>query len=313
MGFRDSMPAQTVCSVKDLADFIQKRIHLDLRTAAFDKKDEDLLAAVTSCVLCEKRSGFNQELFSDITKSPDICTDPACFAMKQMAHVDRLKATFKREKKKFIEVTADRTKPEGHAGAITERSFKKISGKPCKHARIGIYIDGANMGEVITLCKAKRECKQHWPEYQKQSGRTDRSSQPARMSYEEQGRLRNETIARAMKRFTPIATEIWNRIPTTLPKTLDLHALLAEYLEGEIGQDFERCKPKGLKLTPIQIINAGLLCRDSRITTSWDGKIAPGLFAAAKKLGIKYEPILQKIAAEEKAAAKTESKKAAKK
>lgn len=294
--------ARTVCSVSDLTDFIQKRIHLDLRKAAFDKEDEQLVTKAGSCIKCPKRSGFNKELFSDITKSPDICTDPVCFALKQQVHVERLKAQFKKEKKKFIEVTADRTKPEGHAGAITERSFKKISGKPCKHARIGIYIDGANMGQIITLCKAKRECKQHWAEYQKQdTSRSSHSGQQA-TSYEERERQRTEKVAKATKRFAPIAQEIWSRIPKELPKKFDYVSLIAELLAHEVSYDFKQYKPKGLKLTPIQTVNLGLLCRKYDLDINYEGTIHPDLFKAAKSLGIKFEAILQKISDEEKAA-----------
>lgn len=296
-------PAQTVCSVKDLADFIEKRIHLDLRKAAFDKKDTELVAKAGSCINCPKRSGFNKELFSDITRDPDICTDPVCFALKQRVHVERLKATLKKEKRKFIEVTADQRKPEGHGGAITERSFKKISGKPCKHARTGIYIDGLNMGETVTICNAKRECKQHWADYQRQrASRSTGGGAEKRESYEEEQKKRQAKVDRAFKRFRPIAEEIWKKIPTALPKKFDYVSLLVELLEDDIPQDLEQCKPKGLKLTPIQQLNIGLLCRRfGDVDVSWEGNIHPDTFKLAKAMGIKFEAILQKIENEEKA------------
>jgi ParB family chromosome partitioning protein len=158
-------PARTICSVRDLSEFIQERIHLDLGAAAFDKNDKALIPKAGNCVDCPKRSGFNKELFSDITKA-DICTDHVCFAAKQVAHLEQLKAGLKKEKQRFIEITADQRKPEGHASAITERSFKKVKEGSCKFCRVGIYIDGANKGHTVTICNVKKECKKHWPEYQ---------------------------------------------------------------------------------------------------------------------------------------------------
>jgi ParB family chromosome partitioning protein len=296
--------ARTVCSVRDLTDFIQRRIHLDLRKAAFDKKDEKLLPRAGSCIACPKRSGFNKDLFNDITKSPDICTDHVCFAAKQQAHYEQLRATLKKEKKRFIEITEDDRKPEGHKGAITERSFKEISGKPCKHARIGIYIDGANKGHTITICAAKRECKQHFGELIKQA--THRRSTPSepRMSYEEEQQIREQKSQRAWKRFHPIAEQIWRKISDKLPKQLILVEILAELINEKIPSYLERCKPKGLKLSNAQIINLGLLCQQYEFDVSWEGSIHPDLYKAAKKLGIKFESILQKISDDEKASDK---------
>lgn len=293
--------ARTVCSVRDLSDFIHKRLLLDLRQAAFDKKDEKLLPKAGSCIACPKRSGFNQDLFNDITKSPDICTDQICFAAKQQAHFVQLTATLKKEKKRFIELTEDDRKPEGHKGAITKRSFKKVTGKPCKHARIGIFIDGANKGLTINICAAKKECRQHWGEFIKlSSGRRTTNNEP-RVSYEEEERIRKEKKQRAWKRFRPIAEQIWQTISAHPPKQSVLVDLLADLLHREIPQEVLECKPKGLKPTQIEIINLGILCGDYTFDITWDGSIHPDLYKAAKHLGVKFEPILQKISDEEKA------------
>lgn len=297
-------PARAICSVKDLENFIALRIHLDLKDAAFDKKDAQLVPAAGACINCPKRTGFNKELFNDIARL-DTCTDPCCFAAKQEANLEALKVQLKKEKKKFVELTEDRVKPESHKQSITERSFKAISGRPCKYARVGIYIDGSNKGKTASICNEKKKCKQHWGEYQKQRSAYQSSPSEPHKSYEEQERLRKEKQEKAWRKFTPIAEEIWRRVPTKLPEGWE--ARIAKMLN--ISSDLEQAKPRGLNLTPIQFINLALLSMDFRIDVSWDGAIHPDLYKAAKKLGIKFEAILQKISDEEKAAAKSEANK----
>lgn len=221
-------PAQTICSVKDLADFIQKRIHLDLGKAAFDKKSETLVPKAGSCINCPKRSGFNKELFNDITKSPDICTDHACFSAKQTAHVEQLKAQLKSERKKFVEITEDQRKPEGHAGAITERSFKKISGKPCKHARVGIYIDGANKGRTALICNAKKECRQHWKEYQPDRSDPEPTSSSKPQSLKEEIKQKKASLDSRIQDFVNanLGDVFIEEVPKHIDDTLDHAALV---------------------------------------------------------------------------------------
>lgn len=67
---------------------IQQRYMLDLNEAPFPPTDANLTPAAGNCTACPKRTGNNLELYPDV-KSGDICTDPACFATKKTAHLDR--------------------------------------------------------------------------------------------------------------------------------------------------------------------------------------------------------------------------------
>ena len=296
--------APTACSVKDLKDFIAQRIHLDLINAAFPMADSTLFDKAGSCIDCPKRSGFNKDLFNDITKA-DICTDPGCYAVKQEAFTARLKSALKKDKKKYVEITRDRIKPAGHPGAMTERNFKYVKGKPCQFTRIGVYIDTDSKGKTAAICSAKKDCRQHFGELIKEkAGRGSNSQREPQENYKVQEEKREAREKSSKKKFAAIIGEMLNRIPKALPKGWE--ETIAKNFENRFPIDLRSAFPKGLALSPIQKINLFLLCDDYILNVDWQGNIHPDLYKAAKKLGVKYEPILQKIADDEKAEKQSE-------
>jgi ParB family chromosome partitioning protein len=293
--------ARTACSVKDLKEFIDARINLDLRKAAFDVKDALMLPKAGACIVCPKRTGFNMELFDDISKG-DFCTDSECYHAKQQAFLVRLKNGLKIDKKKYVEITRDQRKPEGHPGSMTERSFKYVKGKPCKFTRTGIFIDADSKGKTALICSAKKECKQHFSEEMKYKKETGIGGPEPRISYEEQKRLDKIKNEKGEKRFKALATEIWNKIPDKLDLPQKrLIEILAELIHEKISYDLKQFKPKGFTPSTIQTINLGFLCEKYTLDVRYDGSIHPDIYKACKELGIKHEPILQKISDEEKA------------
>jgi len=81
--------AEATMSVRQLRAWIAENIHIELRNAPFDTKDEFLLKGVPSCVKCPKRTGSNPGLFADAAemKKGDICTDSGCYEAKKQAFV----------------------------------------------------------------------------------------------------------------------------------------------------------------------------------------------------------------------------------
>jgi ParB family chromosome partitioning protein len=209
-------------SLSDLKQFIAEEIHLDLREAAFSKSDAKLCPLAGACTNCSKRSGFNKELFNDITKS-DICSDPKCFKDKQLAHLAQVKAQLKTDKKKFIEITRDIRKPDGFQNAITERSFRTIKkGKPCKYAIVGILIDGSSIGTMETICKDKA-CSQHWGKSHRHSEAVEAKKEKARTPEQ----VEEDRIAEIKEKVDERANELLNekilkvispKVPTVLKR-----------------------------------------------------------------------------------------------
>ncbi len=90
-------------SYRTCADEARRRFMLELKTAPFDIKVVDYKDAsgkflpAGACVVCPKRSGNNPELFGEIAKSADVCTDVKCFGAKKDAHEARQTAVAKTE------------------------------------------------------------------------------------------------------------------------------------------------------------------------------------------------------------------------
>ncbi len=79
---------------------VQQNYMLNLKDARFEITSENLIDGAGSCTNCEKRTGHNPDLFSDI-KGADICTDPTCFHQKEQVHAFNL---IKAAKEKGVKV-----------------------------------------------------------------------------------------------------------------------------------------------------------------------------------------------------------------
>src|SRR6266850_376369 len=74
-------------TVRELRQWIEREVHLDLTNAPFDTQDETLLPAAGSCVRCPKRTGTNPLLFPEVGQKKSICTDRQCYRAKVEALV----------------------------------------------------------------------------------------------------------------------------------------------------------------------------------------------------------------------------------
>ena len=85
-------------SFRDAAEYIEREFCKGLKGAKFDEAVVNLVPGVPSCLECPKRSGNMKEAFPELAKSPNVCTDPKCYAQKE---------------KRYAEVTANECKAKG--------------------------------------------------------------------------------------------------------------------------------------------------------------------------------------------------------
>lgn len=72
------------------AQHVQQNYMLKLSGAPFKITDAGLVPKAGSCKDCPKRTGANPDLFADVG-SADVCTDPACYRIKEEAHAASMK------------------------------------------------------------------------------------------------------------------------------------------------------------------------------------------------------------------------------
>lgn len=80
--FNDPDDPSYMPPVHSLRDTISRKFLMQLDSAIFDPKDEELYPKAGPCETCPKRSSNNPTLFPDL-EGADRCTDRSCFEMKE--------------------------------------------------------------------------------------------------------------------------------------------------------------------------------------------------------------------------------------
>ncbi len=112
-GERDPM------TYRQAKDHVQDRYMLLLSEASFSSRSATLLPEAGACTKCPKRTGNQPDLFSDI-QSTDVCTDPKCFADKELANVEQ---RFEKAEKAGQKIARGRRRSRIHRrlGAVERR------------------------------------------------------------------------------------------------------------------------------------------------------------------------------------------------
>ena len=185
----------TLIPVRELADWIQSNILLELASAPFIKSDEKLMPEAGSCANCPKRTGFNALLFADVRK--DSCADPQCFRAKLDAHISRIlqkkpelvqisSAWNNREgaplgRNRYVELDVKRAKL-GNQAAKTNPAQRT-----CEKMTDAIVMDGGRRGQTIKVC-ADPSCRIHY-------GNRPSPQEVARQRADERKRIEKEKLA----------------------------------------------------------------------------------------------------------------------
>lgn len=158
---RDEIP-----SVRDLAAWIERVVHRDVKKACFDAKSAQLSDGVPACTDCPKRVGNSRELFPDV-KNADTCTDPTCFERKEQAHIQIRLAERNSDpdpaKPPLLKISTSYSYgEEPPAGVLSRDAFRVIEGKNnvCDYTADAIVIQGDDRGRTVRVC-ANKSCKMH--------------------------------------------------------------------------------------------------------------------------------------------------------
>jgi ParB family chromosome partitioning protein len=144
-------------SVGQLKEAIEDEVLCVLDAVGFDKKDPLLVTKAGACTVCPKRSGFNKELFNDIT-TKDRCMDPGCFHSKVESHLNRIEAQAKRDGKKLVKIS---TSHYSHQKGVVDKAIYegdngwRAAKKGCPKPETGVIVDGDGVGRVVQICQDK--------------------------------------------------------------------------------------------------------------------------------------------------------------
>lgn len=149
-------------TVKQLRDWIEREIHLDLKNAPFDANDANLLSAAGPCSSCPKRTGNNPLLFPEV-RNKSVCTDPACYQAKIQALVQARLEPLVKEGQKPVQISSApywqvRSKS---SDMLYEGQYRRVEREgECPHTQAAVIVDGREAGTVLHIC-AEENCKTH--------------------------------------------------------------------------------------------------------------------------------------------------------
>jgi ParB family chromosome partitioning protein len=149
-------------SVRELREWIEREIHLDLKNAPFDAGDVNLLPTAGACTACPKRTGNNPLLFPEI-RSKSLCIDPSCYKAKVQAVVELRVKPLVEQGQKPVQVSEvpywqAHTKA---ANTLYEGQYRRADREgECPDTQVAVIVDGRKAGTLLHICASER-CKAH--------------------------------------------------------------------------------------------------------------------------------------------------------
>ena len=149
-------------TVRQLRDWIEREIHLDLKNAPFDAENANLLPAAGACTACPKRTGNNPLLFPEI-RNKSLCTDPTCYQAKVQALVQLRVEPLVKEGQKPVQISESsswqvRSKAPN---TLYEGQYRRAEREgECPQTQAAIIVDGRKAGTILHIC-ADEKCKTH--------------------------------------------------------------------------------------------------------------------------------------------------------
>lgn len=149
-------------TVRQLRDWIEREIHLDLKNAPFDVNKADLLSTAGACSTCPKRTGNNPLLFPEV-RNRSLCTDPTCYQAKVQALVNLRIGPLMEQAQKPVRISSApywqaRSKS---SDMLYEGQYRRAQREgECAHTQPAVIVDGREAGTVLHVC-ADEKCQTH--------------------------------------------------------------------------------------------------------------------------------------------------------
>lgn len=167
--FNDPDDPTYMPTVHSLRDTISRKFLMQLDSAIFDPKDEELYPEAGPCETCPKRSSNNPTLFPDL-EGADRCTDRSCFEMKEHLQLIALIEQYKDDPDYYFirssynnpdDKIAQKLKDENIEVLIKYDDFGTY-GVDEEQAVNGIYVAGAHdKGKIVPIELKKGDSDNH--------------------------------------------------------------------------------------------------------------------------------------------------------
>ena len=248
-------------TVRELRQWIEREIHLDITNAPFDPQDETLLPAAGSCARCSKRTGNNPLLFPEV-RQKSICTDRACYRAKVDAFVQIRVKPHEAAGEKALRVSQAPSwqVKNPKADVLYDGQYRKAQKKAeCPQTKPAVVVDGPKAGALLHVCRDEK-CPVHAKSTRYLPTPQERAARAKEALAE---RIEKQTRVR-------ILDAIRKKLPATLSQT-DLEMIWLDYFQ-RLGHDNHRrlCRVYGWE--------------EKKTKASWDGTTVDYQNIAAKNV-----------------------------
>jgi ParB family transcriptional regulator, chromosome partitioning protein len=213
-------------TVRQLREWIEREIHLDLSNAPFHTEDVTLLPTAGACSACPKRTGNNPLLFPEI-RNKSLCTDPTCYQAKIQALVQlRVEPLVKAGQNPVRISESPSWQIHSKApGTLYEGQYRRAQREgECPHTQAAVTVDGRKAGTILHICTDEK-CKthQHFSHYQ--------------VSPQEREQRRKLALAIRVQKESRsrILHAVWQKLPPALSR-VDFEMVALDYFR-RLGQD----------------------------------------------------------------------------
>jgi hypothetical protein len=216
-------------TVRELRQWIEREIHLDITNAPFDPQDETLLPAAGSCARWPKRTGNNPLLFPEV-RQKSICTDRACYRAKMEAFVQIRVRPLESAGEKALRVSQAPAWPAKNpkANVLYEGQYRKAQKKAeCPQTKPAVVVDGPNAGALLHVCRDEK-CPVHAKSTRYQPTPQERAARAKDALAE---RIEKQTRARVLD-------AIRKKLPPTLSRS-DVEMVILDCFQ-RLGHDNHR-------------------------------------------------------------------------
>ena len=258
-------------TVRQLRQWVEQEIHLDLTNTPFDPQDETLLPPAGSCAKCPKRTGNNPLLFPEV-RQKSICTDRTCYRMKVEALVQiRMKPLEAAGEKPFrISHAPAWQNKHRNTNVLFEGQYRTVKKAECPQTKPAVVVDGTEAGKVLHVC-CDEKCPVHARVTHYEANPKERAARAKELLAERIEKLTRVRILDAIRK----------KLPATLSRP-DLEMAALDYFE-RLGHDNHR-----------------RLCRvyaweEKKTKTSWGGSTVDYVTIAGKAVREMSMPDLQRF------------------
>jgi ParB/RepB/Spo0J family partition protein len=284
---------------------IEKDFTCLLQDAPFSQQRADLVAGAGPCDTCPKKTGNQGDLFPDAAKSPNVCTDPACFRAKLDADWKERAANARARGLKVLtgkegegvftswgEVTATHARLDDRCPQDPKRrTYRKLLGKKAEEVTALIRDPNQRPVHVAPVATLKKALKAAGHDFKPKPAPKDPAAEKAKLEREIEQRAREELVVRiaAAAEAGADGEGLWRGLAIAIFGADDVairRGLIAESQRGKIGTgDAIRRALEPLGVAQLKGFVVEVLAADMA-ERSWDPTHAAALELMAQLLGV---------------------------